>query len=329
MKSKINLFRTIFIFSIVFALKANGQISISNISEIPKIKNGTLYVAMKDPNSEKSKEFAAIFKESWTFSKIECIKYSEIEKHISPTSSFLTIGGYETSVQSKTLYNNFGTKSSSGINWSNTHIFMELWTCSEKYFKNTKTDKEFKDKDKIQVARVELFTDFITLMRPNNLYQTEYDADGHIRNWGTGILKNYCQLLTTLLNNNVEQKLYSETYNKQELKNLNKEVLYVPDYVLTKFNKFTGDETKKHDEKDIFEDYSLNHKLLTINELSDKILNEKEAFYYLVYIKSSTDKFVSVINSATGEMIYSVYTPASYNIKSDDLKDLQKKISKS
>jgi len=62
--------------------------------------------------------------------------------------------------------------------------------------------------------------------------------------------------------------------------------------------------------------------------LNSKILSEKNAFYYVQYVKSSTDKFVSVINSSTGEIVYSVYTPVSYNIKSDDLEDLQKKIQK-
>ena len=98
--------------------------------------------------------------------------------------------------------------------------------------------------------------------------------------------------------------------------------------MLFKFNKFTGDESKKHEEKDIFEDYTLKYKLLPMKELSDKILTDKTPFYYMVYIKSSTDKFVTVYNAATSEIIYSVYTTTSYNLKSSDLKDLQKTITK-
>ena len=127
------------------------------------------------------------------------------------------------------------------------------------------------------------------------------------------------------LNKGEIHTLYSEIYNAKEMKNLKKEVLYVPEYVLTKFNKFTGDETVKHDEKDIFVDYKLKYQLISADELNQKILEEATSFYYLIYIKSSTDKYISVINSLTGELIYSAYTPASYNIKSEDLKELQKK----
>ncbi|MBK8484386.1 MAG: hypothetical protein IPL31_08625 [Saprospiraceae bacterium] len=323
MKTKIKFFLTTFVFSVAITFSANSQIAISNISEIAKIKSGTTYIAMKDPNSEKAKEYVNAFKNNWTISKFEFIKYSEIEKYISPENSFLTIGGYETSTQFIKLYENGSRKN--GINYSNTHLYLELWTCNEKYFQSKKKKKEFGNSDKIQVARIELFTDFATLSDPDKLFQSDYDGNGHIRNWGSGILKNYIQSLISYLNKSENRTLYSGIFNSMEMKNLKKEVLYVPEYVLTKFNKFTGDETKKHDEKDLFEDYKLKYKLISLDELNQKILADKTSFYYLIYIKSSTDKYISVVNSLTGEIIYSTYSPVSYNIKSGDLKDLQKK----
>lgn len=326
MKTKFNLLCKALFLTALFNTNANAQIAITNVSEIAKVKNGTTYIAMKDPNAPKAKEFVEAIKNSWTLSKFEFIKYSEIEKYIAPTSSFLTIGGYETNAQFTTLYRNGSSKN--GINWSNTHIYLELWTCSDKYFA-AKKKKAFDNKDKNQVARIELFTDFPTLMNPDNLYQTDYDASGHIRNWSPAILKNYIQSLTMFVNKGEEKKLYDEVINKAEVKNLANTTLFVPDYVLTKFNKFTGDESKKHDEKDIFEDYKFNYKLISTDELNTKILNDKNPFFYMIYIKSSTDKFVSVINSATGELIYSAYEPVSYNLKADDMDDLYKKIKKS
>jgi hypothetical protein len=131
------------------------------------------------------------------------------------------------------------------------------------------------------------------------------------------------------LDQSEKRHLYKSILNETELKNLKDEVLYVPDYVLINFNKFTGDETKKHDEKDIFKNYKFEYKLMSTDELNEKIMNDTTSFYYLIYIKSSADKFVSVINSLTGEIIYSNYTYRSYNIKSKDLKKLRKKIKKS
>lgn len=323
MKTKIKFYLTAFMFSLTVTFTATSQIAISSISELAKVKNGTTYIAMKDPDSEEVKEYVTAFKNNWTISKIEFIKYTDIEKYLSPENSFFTMGGYVTDTEFINLYK---SGRSSRVNFSNTHLFLELWTCNEKYFESKTKKKVFKDSDKITVARIELFTDFGTLSNPDKLFQSEYDGNGHIRNWGPGILKNYIQTLMRYLNKGEEHKLYSEILNAEEVKNLKNEVLYVPEYVLLKFNKFNGDETKKHTEKDIFKDYKLPYKLLSIEELNKKILEDEKRFYYLIYIKSSTDKFISVINSQTGELVYSAYTGVSYNIKSDDLKDLHKKV---
>ena len=314
----------LFLINLLTPIIANSQFSISNLSEIAKIKSGTTYIAMKDPNSEKAKEYIEVFKNYWTISKAEFIKYSEIEKYLSPENSFLTIGGYETNTEFTRLYQNGSQKH--GINYSNTHIFLELWTCDKKYFTSKKKNKIFGNGDKIQVARIELFTDFETLSNPDLLYQSEFDGNGHIRNWGPGVLKNYVQALMGYLAKNESHSLFTGSSNDKELKKLKKESLYIPEYVLTKFNKFNGNETKKHDEKDIFEDFNLKYILLSGADLNHKILTDTTGFYYLIYIKSSTDKYINVIHSLTGEIIYSKYKPLSYNIKSDDFQDLQEKI---
>lgn len=324
MKNNIKSFLAAFVWSVMLPMNANSQISISNVSEIAKIKSGTTYVVMKDPESEKAKDYVDALKSSWTISKIEFIKYADISNYLAPENSFLTIGGYETNVQFIDLYENGSSKK--GINYSNTHLYLELWTCNAKFFQGKKKKSTFGNMDKIQVARIELYTDFITLFDPDKIFQTEYDGNGHIRNWGPGILKNYIQCLMSFLTKGENHSLYAGIYNAKEMKNLKKEVLFVPDYVLIKFNKFTGDESKRHDEKDLFGSYKLKYTMLTTDALNRKILEDKTGFYYLIYIKSSTDKYVSVVNSLTGEIIYSTYSPVSYNIKSGDIKSLQNKI---
>jgi hypothetical protein len=213
-----------------------------------------------------------------------------------------------------------------GLHYTNTHFYLELWTPDEKYFKETKKQKPFGEKNKIQVAKIELYTDYETLQQPDLLFSSDYDGYGHIRNWGPGLLKNYIQNLMTLLNKAEKKGLFSTIYNEKEMEKLKTSTLYVPDYVLIKFNMFTGDESKLHKEEDLFEDYKLPYKLLSTKKLNERILNDQAGFYYLAYVKGSTDKFVSIINSLTGEMIYSEYTPVKYNLKSGDLKDLYKKI---
>ena len=321
--------KTLLILALVIVFNnLNAQFSISNVEELAKIQNGTTYIAMKDPDAEKSKPYKEVFEKYWTYSDIQFIKYEEVEDLLAPGAAFFTIGGYETNVQFVRLYES-GLRQN-GIDYTVTHIYLELWTCNDAYFDKTKKKKKRQSEPdlKTQVARVELFTDFPTLMKPDNLYQTDYDADGHIRNWGPGILKNYLQNLMGLLEKGEEKWLYAKVNNDRALRQLNRKTLYVPDYVLTKFNKFTGDESQKHEEDDLFKKIDLKYKIIPTGELNEKILKEEEPFYYLIYIKSSTDKYVSIINSQTGEMIYSVYSPASYNIKQKDFKSLVKEIQK-
>lgn len=313
-----------FLFSVT-AVSAFAQFEIANSEYIDDLKNGTTYITMKDTGSVKSAEYKALFRKYWTFSKFKFINYTDISDYIAKGNSFLSIGGYETTTQFTTLYSD--GRSKNGIDYSNTHIYMEFWTVSNKFFEKNK--KEVSDKDRVRVGRIELFTDFFTLNEPKNIYKTDYDGDGHIRNWGPGFVKNYVLLLNNLLAAKTERKLYDTSSDPKKLKELKTQTLYVPDYVLIKFNKFTGDETKRNEEKEIFGDYKYKYKMMSGEELNNAILSSDEhPFYYLIYIKSSTDKYITVMNSKTGEFIYTDYVPVSYNITSKDLKSLSDAIGK-
>ena len=313
--------RISFFLALLTPLFLKSQIAISNTAHIQKIKNGTTYVAMKDPTDANSQPYIEALKASWNFSKIDFIKYSEIQQHLAPENSFLVITSYETTTQ---FYTRSETGSRrNGINYSNGHLYLELWTCTDKFFETGK--KNFSAGSKVQIARIELYNDFESFLDPDKIYQAGYDGDGHIRNWGPGILKNYIQTLMNYLQKAEKQSLYAEYTNQKELKNLTKETLYIPDFTLVKLNKFNGDERKRHDLEDIMGDYEQKYKLIKTTELNQSILNNQK-MYYLVYVKSSTDKYISVINSQTGEIIYTRYTPLSYNIKSGDLKELNKAI---
>lgn len=319
MRIKILNILTALLLIVCFSNSLKSQIAISNLSEIEKLTNGITYIAMKDPDSEISKEYIEVFKNNWTISEYEFIKYSEIENYLSPDNSFLTIGGYEKNY----LYAN-GVRAY-GRDYTVTHIYLELWTCDDEFF-NQNIIKTFDYEDKIQIARIELFTDFETLSDPDKIVQLDYDGNGHIRNWGPGILKNYIQILTSYIQNGNTRYILSNTTNKEQLVNLETEVLYVPDYVLIKFNMFNGDETGRNSEKKLFKHYPFKYELISINELNNKIMTSDKPFYYLVYVKSSTTKYVSVINSKTGKLVYSEYTGVSYNLQPKDLKALQERV---
>jgi hypothetical protein len=313
---------TSIVFILTIPFKGKAQFAISNVDQIAKIKSGTTYVTKKDPASPVSKEYMDAIKQAWTISKIEFIKYADVEQHLSPENSFLIISGVEkNTTMMHTGANGLPTR---GVSYTNVHIYLQLWVCEEKYF-TRKKKKELSSSDQVEIARIELYPDFKTMSNPDNIYNSDYDGGGHIRNWGPGILKNYIQHLMVLLNDGKEKGLF-KGLSTDELNKLKKETLFIPDYVLIKENKFTGDESGKYEEKEMCEDYKYKYKMLSAKELSDKIMKETTPFYYLIYVKSSTDKFVNVINSQTGEVIYADYVPVSYNFKSGDLKSLYKKI---
>lgn len=115
-----------------------------------------------------------------------------------------------------------------------------------------------------------------------------------------------------------------EIANTTELQKMAGSTLFVPDYVLTKFGKNSDDESKKYPEKEIFEGFTLAYKVLPIAELNDKIANSTAPFYYLLFVKTPTEKFVTVTQSQTGEIIYLGYTASASNFKNADAKAIQK-----
>jgi hypothetical protein len=291
------------------------QIAITNVTEISKIKQGTTFFAMKDPDSPKAKEYVGAIKKAWDFSKVECIKYTDVEKNIAPNNSFVTITANMISSNSTTAS-------------TQTRIYLELWTTNGKFKYDPKKRKHFNQADKISVATLELFSDYTTQNNPSSLYKMEYDATGHLKNWGKGIVYNYVQELNRLLNKAEEKSFKTIITNKEELKKMSSQTLFIPDYAMIKYNKTNNDETDVFKDKELFDGFNLSYKVLPTANLNDKILSAETPFYYLLLIKTTDDKFVTITNSLTGEIIYLAYSASASNLKAADLKDIQKVVSK-
>ncbi|PJE41362.1 MAG: hypothetical protein CUR32_09330 [Flavobacterium sp.] len=288
-----------------------SQITLTNTAEIAKIKQGTTYFAMKDPASPAAAGYVAAIKKAWSLSKVECIKYTEVEKNIAPNNSFVTLGANMTT-------------SNSTLASTETRMYLELWTTNDKFTYDPKKRRHFNQADKIVVATIELFADYYAQNNPSAMYKMEYDAAGHFKNWGAGVLSNYLQQLCNLLEKGNEYTAKTEIANTAELQKMAGSTLFVPDYVLTKFSKNSDDESKKYPEKEIFDGYTLAYQVISTAELNEKIVNSTTPFYYLLYVKTPSEKFVTVTNAQTGEIIYLGYTAAATNFKSADLKAIQK-----
>ena len=294
-----------------------AQIGINNITEIPKIKKGTTYVVMKDTSTEAAELYKQIYRKNWTFSKLAFINAKDIDKYIAPNNSFL---GFSDDSRIMKVYNGTNISSTNNdfhISAEVTHLYLRLWTYSDTPL-NTKANTKSMPAT-LTVAQIELFTDFHTLSAPLILYGSDYDGEGHIRNWGPGILQNYLKLLSNLLEQGKPRSVYGGgVRNFPELKKLEKDTLIIPEYVFTKFNKYTGDESKQLNQDKILSNYYFAYQIVSTEELNRRILENKRPFYYLVYVKSSSIKLIAVYNSLTGEMIYSYWLTPSYNIKGLD-----------
>lgn len=311
--------------------KMMGQIGVLDVKEIAAIKKGTTYVAMADPDSATSQPFKDVFKKYWTLSKIEFIKTSDIEKHLAPNNSFFELTGVVNTYhdysrestggggnQSNPLNNKAGASPISidraPMSFSNTHIHLDFWTCNQTKSRNTK------------IGSIEIFPDAETVYYIESLPSLGFYGEGHLKNWSPGMLKNYLQHLEALLKAGKESSQFDGFVNKEKLKTLKNKTLYVPDYILEKFNALKGEENKKHDVNQLFGGYKFKYQIVSTEELDKKIMNDTIPFYYLVYVKSSAQKFISIYNSATGEVIYSNFQGISYNISSSDINAINAKV---
>jgi len=263
----------------------------------------TIFFYRKDDNVEELKK---AIEDIWTISKIGFIPYSEIENIEFINNSFLVIEGFR-----RSAYLN-----------DNTFIYLRFYMNLE-----DKKGREYEE----TFARVELFPSYDSL---SGIWDQEKEevidyiySEAEIRNWNPGFLRNYLKNVNDLLEGGGERGLYDGQDDLPAVLRLENETLYIPDYVLKKMHKFTGNESDIMDPNELLSDYPYDYKFLSAKEISDKILAGDD-FYYLVYTKSSLEKYYTVYHSTDGEIIFSLYKPMSNNMKDSDFEDIAKSMDK-
>ncbi len=322
MKLKKNTLALLFI--CLFILNLKSQVATFGLDYLPAVKSGTTYFTMNDPNSEKMKEYKDVINKTWKTSKIEFIKYEDMAKYMAPGNSFFTISFYTETNQMIWKYTDGSTMD--GVKAQKKYFHLEFFSINEKFFKEKKNNSEFGLMYKNIISWVDIHSDYATTNKEDSVFLPSFDLYSHFKNWGPGVLKNYIQCMQESFSSGLTIMPYKEITKSSELANLKTETLYVPDYVLIKLNPLNGNESNKNSEKDIFEDYKLKYKLITNEELNKKILTETKPFYYVEYVRSSNHKYINIINSSTGEIVYLIHEMGVYNFKSKDLKEIQKKI---
>ena len=113
--------------------------------------------------------------------------------------------------------------------------------------------------------------------------------------------------------------LYAKINDDGLLAKLAKDTLYVPDSLVYHRSGLSGKEDLN--EKELFASYGGKYRIISTSDLTQiiKSKTDKKPLFLFEYVLSSADKFVSVYNITTGDLVYRRYTPATYNLKPKDL----------
>lgn len=300
------------IFLIVFISKANAQVEVLLKNPLEKIKDGHTHVIVDDVNSSESQDFLKVYKKYWKLTQgVDMITSNDLKGSWVAGDSYFS------------LQSTFLSDSKGGTNM---YYYLTLWTPTDK---TVKKNKDYDPNKEISIARVE----FAVHGASGERLSLSSGDKVEINNWSPGLLKNYLQQLTMALEADKKVKPWDAITNKEQLALLKDGTLYCPEdnlYTMSmsgKSGKLTDNEAEE-----LFSGYKAKYKVISDNDLSEKILNDKEQFYYLIYLNNTTytiGRILVVINSRTGEVIYRyAHVSLTFNLKSNFLKDLYKEETK-
>jgi hypothetical protein len=320
-----------------------AQISVSSkhIGPSSKFKKGQLekFKASKTifvfSNVFEKSTYEEILKNSWSVTPYEIVSVNDfnIKNYLKDNHSFATLEGLKvtktksTGMVSVNLYTYFDISI-----YESDKLLKKLTNYSGG---KSKKIKKIISNYRLNIARFELFPkdDFIhiALSQENEKITDMVFKDDAFFNYQPGFLQNYFQKISQLL---IDEEIFWKYKDLQtsELEKLATDTLYIPDYIKTKFNPFfVADKDRIDVDIDkLFSNYDYQHKFISKNDLNQKILNNEE-FYYLRYVRVNSEKFIQVVNSKTGNVIYRDYKSGfsfSYNLTEKNLKALNKAIEK-
>jgi len=144
-------------------------------------------------------------------------------------------------------------------------------------------------------------------------------------NYDLGYLRAYLKIVNKSLKVNDFVNCYDDFYDKEAIKNLKNQKLYIPQWVADKYNAFTREKGETRKEEDIMQDYKFPYEIVSDEKLNQMLLNN-ESFYFLSYVQLNGKKLLSIIDYKNGEIIYNTKTNLSYNVKGKDFKSISNKI---
>lgn len=311
-------------------------------------------------------EYEKILKDSWTVTPYEIVNINDFSysNYLTNGYSFVNLNSINKTISRTSSISTTTNGITPMMNASYLYLNLDLFMLkNEKILKkldkikNKKPEKKYQktkeifEDNKINLSRVYLFLDSnsaidimledseiqkIVAKKPTIYSESETNIFSKIlyskdifHNYKPGFLKNYFQKINTQLSRNEKYWLYGSDHTN-EIKELKSKTLYIPQYLDLKFQPFRGSENSEGIEriKELLKNYQYKYEVINSNEISEKIMNN-QSFYYLRYVRMNTDRFIQIVNSTNGEVIYREYIHGmSYNLKSKNFKKINKAISK-
>jgi len=239
--------------------------------------------------------------DGWNLTPLVFDEISRFEKYAAdPKYSYFIIEGF--------------TKESGST--SNTH-----------YYLNLRLFKEVSKKGNISttgLCRIELYPNTQTLGmgigKTDEVIENLYTKGGFY-NWSPILLKAQLEAVSTNLEKNLKPGHYDEVKDNDLTNILSTDTLYIPKTLLMSFNALSGKENEKPET--IFNGYHYKYKICTDEELFDIFQISKRGRLLFEYVKSSTDKFITIYDLQQKKIIYRNYVPLSYNLKSKDIESIK------
>jgi hypothetical protein len=190
------------------------------------------------------------------------------------------------------------------------------------YFLSLRLFKEVTQKGNITstgLCRIELYPNTQTLFGENNA-ENLYNK-GAFYNWSPILLKAQLEVVSDNLERHFIPNHYYE-YNDKDLTNiLSTDTLYVPKRLLMSFNALTAAEKEK--KETVFDGYRYKFRICTDEELFDLFQTSKKGRLLFEYVKSSSDKLITIYDLQQKKVIYRTEVDISYNLKSKDIKRIK------
>jgi hypothetical protein len=200
-------------------------------------------------------------------------------------------------------------------------VFMELWMVRD-------PSKKMDDLNRKQFARFGVHLDCkigeVWGSSNNDDIFNYLDRTADIVNFKSGIICTYLKLIQTTLLKKESIVCQGEITNKEELKKLKTQTIYITESILKSKN-CNGDNPLEEDK--LMKEYHYEYKIITFKELNKKLLLGED-FYYLMALKPGYQgREFTIYNSITGNCIYNRHYVGS-DFKYGDFASLEKLINK-